>query len=131
MLVTTYYSAIGDEVTYRIGLLLTRYALSVNEISAALKLTQPHVSHKLARLRKLGCASCRRDGKRVIYRFTEPCRSILLHGDINWRKFNPEYASQWKGDLETLQKLLGDEINERTIYPVITGPPVVPVPSEP
>ena len=121
MLITTYYYVIGDEVTYRIGLLLSRYALSVSELCDALQLQQPHVSHKLAKLRKHKYVSFHRDGKRVIYRFTEPWRSILLHGDINWRKLNPEYANVWSRDLDQLAAILGDRAEDREIHPVITG----------
>jgi len=121
MLITTYYYVIGDEVTYRIGLLLSRYALSVSELCHALQLQQPHVSHKLAKLRKHKYVSFNRDGKRVIYRFAEPWRSILLHGDINWRKLNPEYANAWVKDLDNLRKILGERAPDREIHPVITG----------
>lgn len=123
MLITTYYSVIGDEVTYRIGLLLARYALSVQEISRALNLPQPQISHKLAKLRRSDCVTSRREGKRVFYRFREPCRSILLHGDINWRKLNPEYGSMWKKDQEQLQIVVGEELEVRLIHPVIDGSP--------
>lgn len=119
MLITTYYSVIGDEVTYRIGLLLSRYALSVKEIGEALGLPQPRISHKLAKLRKYGCVTYQRDGQRVIYRFIDPCRSILLKGDANWRRYNPEFVNRWKGDLEKVQALLGKEIDERVIHPVV------------
>lgn len=119
MLITTYYSVIGDEVTYRIGLLLSRYALSVKEIGTALELPQPRISHKLAKLRKHGCVAYQRDGQRVIYRFIDPCRSILLKGDANWRRHNPEYGNRWKADAERLQAVLGDDLPERMIHPVI------------
>ena len=126
MLITTYYSVIGDEVTYRIGLLLSRYALSVKEVGDAIRLPQPHVSHKLAKLRKHDYVHFHRDGKRVIYRFAEPWRSILLHGDINWRKLNPEMASAWTKDIALLTEMLGDELETRAVHPVITGPPHIP-----
>ncbi len=126
MLITTYYSVIGDEVTYRIGLLLARYALSVQEISHALNLPQPQISHKLAKLRRSDCVTSRREGKRVFYRFREPCRSILLHGDINWRKLNPEYGSMWRKDQEQLQAVVGEELDARLIHPVIDGSPPIP-----
>ncbi len=119
MLITTYYSVIGDDVTYRIGLLLSRYALSVKEIGEAIGLPQPRISHKLAKLRKYGCVNHERHGQRVIYVFKEPCRTVLLRGDINWRKLNPEFAGKWEGDLEKLQKMLGDDLEGRTIHPII------------
>jgi DNA-binding transcriptional ArsR family regulator len=123
MLLVTYYSVIGNEATYRIGLLLSRYALSVTELCRALKLSQPHVSHKLARLREHGYVNNTREGKRVIYRFKEPWRSILLHGDINWHKLNPEYASEGRADLKRLEEILNGELTSREIHPVISGPP--------
>jgi hypothetical protein len=123
MLLVTYYSVLGNESTYRIGLLLSRFALNVKEISTALGLSQPLVSHKLARLRKHSYVSHNRVGKCIIYRFTEPWRSILLHSDIQFHRLNPEYAAEGKRDLETIQKMLGPELEERMIHPLITGPP--------
>ena len=119
MLITTYYSVIGDDVTYRIGLLLARYALSVKEIGEALQLPQPRVSHKLAKLRKYGCVSYQRDGQRVIYRFDEPCRTILLKGDANWRKLNPEFSTKWANDLARIRDALAEEISNRKIHTII------------
>ena len=127
MLLVTYYSVIGNESTYRIGLLLSRYALNVKELSTALDLSQPLVSHKLARLRKHGYVSHNRVGKCIIYRFAEPWRSILLHSDIQFRRLNPEYAAEGKRDMDMIRKILGAELEERQIHPVITGPPPLPV----
>lgn len=119
MLITTYYATIGDDVTYRIGLLLSRYELSVKEVGLAIGLPQPRISHKLAKLRKYGCVNHHRDGQRVIYSFREPCRSVLLKGDLYWRKLSPEFAGKWQDDLAKLQKLLGDELPGRAIHPII------------
>ena len=123
MLITTYYAVIGDEITYRIGLLLSRYVLSVTELSAALELPQPRISHKLAKLRKHGCVNHERDGRRVIYRFLEPCRTILLRGDLTWRRLNPEFNSRWQDDQRRLARILGSEINDRLIYPLVEDLP--------
>lgn len=119
MLITTYYAVIGDDITYRIGLLLSRYVLSVNELSSALDLPQPRVSHKLAKLRKYGCVSHEREGQRVIYRFNEPCRTILLKGDKTWRRLNPEFNDRWMDDIKHVEKALGDEITQREIHPLV------------
>ena len=127
MTLVTYYSVIGNEATYRIALLISQYALSVQEIAAAVKLAQPHVSHKLARLRKHGYARNHRVGRRVFYRFNEPWRSILLHGDLMWHRLNPELASEGKADADRLRRLLGDELPQREIHPAITGPPTFPM----
>ena len=122
MLITTYYAVIGDEITYRIGLLLSRYALSVKEIGAAIDLPQPRISHKLAKLRKYGCVSYQREGQRVIYRFNEPCRTILLAGDATWRKLEPEFKNKWKTDHDRLLKEMGNELTSRQIYPLVDEP---------
>ena len=119
MLIPTYYSVIGDEITYRIGLLLSRYALSVKQLGVALKLEQPRVSHKLAKLRKHGCVGFERQGQRVIYRFQEPCRTILLKGDFLWRQMNPEFSNKWAEDLKRLQAALDEDLQQRTVHPVI------------
>jgi DNA-binding transcriptional ArsR family regulator len=123
MTLVTYYSVIGNEATYRIALLISRYALSVQEIAAAVKLAQPHVSHKLARLRQYGYARNHRVGRRVFYRFNEPWRSILLHGDLMWHRLNPELPLEGRGDLTRLRAVLGTELATREIHPAITGPP--------
>jgi len=126
MQLVQYYSVIGNEATYRIALLLSRYALSVQEIANTLKLSQPHVSHKLARLRQFDYVSFNREGKRTFYRFKEPWRSILLHSDIIWRRLNPEFRAEGTKDMERLKEIVGDDLNDREIHPIITGPPPIP-----
>lgn len=123
MQLVQYYSVIGNDATYRIGLLLSRYALSVQEIANTLQLSQPHVSHKLARLREHGYVNFNREGKRTIYRFKEPWRSILLHGDIMWRRLNPEFRAEGTKDMQRLRQIVTDDLSEREIHPIITGPP--------
>jgi DNA-binding transcriptional ArsR family regulator len=125
MMLVEYYAVLGNDATYRIALLLSRYALSVLEIADALKLSQSHVSHKLARLREHNYVSFHRQGKRVFYRFTEPWRSILLHSDIMWRRLNPEYKWECQADVERLGKLVGEELPDREIHPIISGPPPI------
>jgi DNA-binding transcriptional ArsR family regulator len=125
MVLVEYFSVIGNDATYRIAMLTARYAISVTEIAEALKLSQSHVSHKLARLRKFGYVGSHRNGKNVFYRFTEPWRSVLLHADLMWRRLNPEYKNELHVDMERLQKMLGDDLSEREIHPIITGPPPV------
>jgi DNA-binding transcriptional ArsR family regulator len=112
MLICSFYSAIGDEITYRIALLLSKYKLSVKELVTALKLKQPHVSHKLAKLRKYGCVDHVRDGRSVFYELQRPCREILLSGDELWRELRPEYAREWKEDIDRLKKCVPN-LNER------------------
>ncbi|MCD6118948.1 winged helix-turn-helix transcriptional regulator [bacterium] len=107
ILISSFYSAIGDEITYRIALLLARYRLSVKEIVAALDLEQPHVSHKLAKLRKYGCVINTREGRSVYYELQHPCRDILLSGDKLWRNLRPAYETKWDEDLARLKKIVG------------------------
>ena len=121
MIITTLYAVAGDEITYRIVLLLSRYALSVKEIGEAIDLPQPRISHKLAKLRKYGCVSYQRDGQRVIYRVNEPCRTIMLSGDSLWRQLEPEFKNKWKSDHDRLVKCLGGELSTRLIFPVVEG----------
>jgi DNA-binding transcriptional ArsR family regulator len=119
MLITTFYAVIGDNVTYRIALLIAKYALNVSELCAALRLPQSRVSHKLAKLRKYGCVSYVREGRKVTYRLNEPCRSILLKGDQLWRKMNPEYSMKWLEDLDLLAVKLSHDLESREIHPCI------------
>jgi len=121
MPLVTYYSVMSNETTYRMGLLLSRYALCVTELSEALQVAQPNISHKLARLREHGYVRRRRDGKRIFYRFAEPWRSILLHSDIMWHRLNPEFSSEGKSDLDRVKSIVGAELEERIVHPVITG----------
>jgi len=121
MPLVTYYSVMSNETTYRMGLLLSRYALCVTELSEALQVAQPNISHKLARLREHGYVRRRRDGKRIFYRFAEPWRSILLHSDIMWHRLNPEFSSEGKSDLDRVKSIVGVELEERIVHPVITG----------
>lgn len=113
MLICSFYSAIGDEITYRIAYLLSKYRLSVKELVEALNLKQPHVSHKLAKLRKYGCVNHIRVGRSVFYELQHPCRAILLNGDELWRNLRPEYAQKWLEDIERLSKHVSN-LDERT-----------------
>ncbi|MBN2083396.1 helix-turn-helix transcriptional regulator [bacterium] len=125
MKLVEYYSVIGHDATYRICILLAHYALSVQEIANALNLSQPHVSHKLARLRQFDYVNFNRQGKRTFYRLKEPWRSILLHGNVMWHKLNPEFSDEGSTDLLAIKKILGQELDDRTIYPVISSTPVL------
>lgn len=112
MLICSFYSAIGDEITYRVALLLSTYRLSVKELVEALNLKQPHVSHKLAKLRKYGCVNHVRVGRLIYYELQQPCREILLSGDELWRELRPEYVHEWKDDIDRLKKCVPN-LNER------------------
>lgn len=102
------YSALGDEITYRIAILLARYRLSVGEIVHALELKQPHVSHKLAKLRKYGCVAAVREGRQIYYEMRRPCKSVVLSGDERWRELHPGVETAFGRDLAKLSEIVKD-----------------------
>ena len=114
MSILAFFGALGDELTYRVCLLIARYRLGVGEIAAALELAQPRVSHKLAKLRRHGLVAHSRQGRRVTYRLSEPWRALLLAADSAWREQSPEMALRWKADETRLRRLLGAELKKRT-----------------
>ena len=119
MLIYEFYSVIGDEITYRIALLLARYTLSVGEISRALNLPQPQTSHKLAKLRRHECVSFYRSKQRVLYSLRDPCRTIILRGDKLWRQLKPEFRNIWSKDLARLKEMLKKELDARVLTPIV------------
>ena len=116
MLISTYYAAIGDEVTYRLCLLIGRFRLSVGELAAALELPQPRVSHKLAKLRRYGLVDRSREGRRAYYVLSEPWRTLLLSTDEQWRGLSRPYMRQWRSDTERLARALGDALAARELH---------------
>jgi len=62
-----FFKAISDATRQKIFELLEGREISVGEIAAKMKLTQPNVSHHLGVLKRCGCVSSRREGKNVFY----------------------------------------------------------------
>jgi len=62
-----FFKAISDATRQKIFELLEGRELSVGEIAARMKLTQPNVSHHLRVLKECGCVCSRREGKNVFY----------------------------------------------------------------
>jgi DNA-binding transcriptional ArsR family regulator len=60
----------------RMLLILAEGERRVSEITAAVELTQPAVSHHLAHLRIIGLIEPRRDGKSTIYSTTDTGRAL-------------------------------------------------------
>jgi DNA-binding transcriptional ArsR family regulator len=60
----------------RMLLILAEGERKVSEITAAVGLTQPAVSHHLAHLRMCGLVEPRRDGKSTIYNVTDTGRAL-------------------------------------------------------
>lgn len=107
------YSALGDEITYRIAILLAQYRLSVGELVGALDLKQPHVSHKLAKLRKYGCVAAVREGRQVFYEMRRPCKSIVIAGEDRWKEMHPGCEAIWADDIKRLNAAVKDIANRR------------------
>ncbi|MEP7200466.1 MAG: metalloregulator ArsR/SmtB family transcription factor [Chloroflexota bacterium] len=90
--------AMADDTRQAIlRLLKVRPEMSVGEIVAAFKLSQPTISHHLGILRKYGLVQTRHDGKEIYYRLdqqnlTECCGmlvskfSVVLNKDIAVKK---------------------------------------------
>jgi len=116
MLISTYYAAVGDEITYRLCLLIGRFRLSVGEVAAALELPQPRVSHKLAKLRRYGLVHCEREGRRAYYALCDPWRTLLLSTDEQWRRLSRSYMRQWRSDQERLGRALGKTLATRELH---------------
>jgi DNA-binding transcriptional ArsR family regulator len=62
-----FFKAVSDSTRQKIFELLEGRELSVGEIAARMKLTQPNVSHHLGVLKQCGCVCSRREGKNVFY----------------------------------------------------------------
>jgi ArsR family transcriptional regulator len=63
--------AIADETRQKIMKICCCEWLSVNEIVAHLKVTQPTVSHHLAILREAGLVNVREEGKQTFYQLNQ------------------------------------------------------------
>ena len=62
-----YFKAFGDPTRLRILALLTAKEMTVNDITAAIGLSQPTVSRHLSVLREAEAVVARREGQRVYY----------------------------------------------------------------
>ena len=69
---------------------------SVSEIADALELEQPSVSKHLQVLRDVGLVTCRRDGRRTLYRTNaETLRTI--------HEWSGMFAQHWRGQLRRIK----------------------------
>ena len=66
-----YFKAFGDPSRLRIVALLSDKEMTVNDITDAVKLSQPTVSRHLAILREAGVVIDRRDKQKVYYRLNK------------------------------------------------------------
>ncbi|UCG61376.1 MAG: winged helix-turn-helix transcriptional regulator [Candidatus Zixiibacteriota bacterium] len=68
---TRYFKAFGDSTRFKIIQLLSAKEMSVNEITAAVGLSQPTVSRHLSVLRDAEVVVDRREGQQVYYRLNK------------------------------------------------------------
>jgi DNA-binding transcriptional ArsR family regulator len=66
----------SDPTRARMLLILAEGERRVSELTAAVELTQPAVSHHLAHLRMCGLIEPRRDGKSTVYSVTDTGRAL-------------------------------------------------------
>ncbi len=82
-----FVKAMADETRQRILSLLQPGEKSVGDLTEALGLTQPTISHHLAIMRRAGLVFARREGKQIFYRpspvcVADCCREILTRFSI-------------------------------------------------
>ncbi|MHB8087375.1 MAG: ArsR/SmtB family transcription factor [Anaerolineaceae bacterium] len=82
-----FVKAMADETRQRILGFLQHSEMNVGELTQALGLTQPTISHHLGILRRAGLVFSCREGKQVFYRLSpacvaDYCREILTRFNI-------------------------------------------------
>ena len=70
--------ALSNAGRLRILCMLVPGEMTVSEIEAALGESQSYVSGQLLKLRNEGLVSCQRDGRRMLYRLSDPRISPIL-----------------------------------------------------
>ena len=81
--VATAFQQLGDGTRLRILWLLCHSEECVSNIAAAMKMSDPAVSHHLRVLRNSGLIVSRRSGKEVYYQLADNEKSDLLHQTID------------------------------------------------
>ena len=77
--VAALFKQMSDSTRLRILWLLCHCEECVSNISAAMQMSDPAVSHHLSVLKKSGLITCRRDGKEVYYKIADNEQTKLLH----------------------------------------------------
>ncbi len=78
-IVATAFSQLGDATRLRILWLLCHCEECVSNISAAMEMSGPAVSHHLKLLKTSGLITNRRDGKEVYYKLADTEQAEILH----------------------------------------------------
>lgn len=77
--VAALFKQMSDSTRLRILWLLCHCEECVSNISAAMQMSDPAVSHHLSTLKKSGLITSRRDGKEVYYKIADNEQTKLLH----------------------------------------------------
>lgn len=77
------FQQLGDNTRLRILWLLCHSEECVSNISAAMKMSNPAVSHHLRILKNSGLIVSRRSGKEVYYKLADNNQATLLHQTID------------------------------------------------
>jgi ArsR family transcriptional regulator len=91
-----FFRALADRTRLRLLNLMGDDEVCVCFLVEALRLTQPKISRHLAYLRRAGIVACRRDGKWMHYRLTQPNNSYaagVLSAVRNWLMNDPAMQS--------------------------------------
>lgn len=79
VLVSELFKQVSDATRLRIFWLLCHCEECVSNISAAMDMSDPAVSHHLKLLRKSGLIVSRRDGREIYYKLADTKQARLLH----------------------------------------------------
>jgi len=98
MILAKFFAAVGDELTLRIASLLATRRMAVHELADVLQISQPRISHKLAKLRKYGFVENERDQRCVYYALAEPYAATILAALKRLGQLQPDCLAQLKED---------------------------------
>ena len=107
MILAKFFAAIGDELTLRIAVLLATRRMAVHELAEILQISQPRISHKLAKLRKYNFVENERDQRCVYYTLSEPYAATIQAVLKRLGKLQPDYLFQLEADRLKLSSQAG------------------------
>lgn len=115
--------ALADDKRLRIVCYLSSRTYNVGELAALLQLSEPTVSHHLAKLREVGLVNLTVDGNQRIYRLNEPTLHRLSEKvgalkQVETDMLNADWSNDWIDALpldEEDRKVLHDYIANRQL----------------
>jgi DNA-binding transcriptional ArsR family regulator len=87
------FRALGDPTRLRIIAALAERELCVSDLTAALEMEQPAVSHQLSDMRDLGLVRARKEGRHVYYRLDDEHVYDLFHQALAHIRHTQEAAA--------------------------------------